>query len=347
MPIETRSCVLLLLAFLPFTSPASAQQKTLAVQPSGKIYMDVVVTQRSGPSVPGLQQQDFTLFDNGAPQPITSFHALGGSQAPIEVILLVDAVNVPYERIPYERDQIDKFLRANKGRLAHPTTLAIFTDNGTQIQDGASSDGNALSISLDKAAIGLRTIRRSSGFYGADERVQLSLDALRQLAAREATRPGRKIILWVSPGWPLLSGPRIDLSWKQRQRIYAEIVNLSTALRQARVTLYSVDPIGVSESLLRTSYYKEFVKGISTPNDVLLGDLSLQVLATQTGGLVLNASNDIAAQLQQCIADTDAYYELSFDPPPADYSDEYHRLEIRMAKPDLTARTRQGYYSQP
>jgi VWFA-related protein len=231
--------------------------------------------------------------------------------------------------------------------LAHPTTLAIFTDNGTQIQDGASSDGNALSISLDKAAIGLRTIRRSSGFYGADERVQLSLDALRQLAAREATRPGRKIILWVSPGWPLLSGPRIDLSWKQRQRIYAEIVNLSTALRQARVTLYSVDPIGVSESLLRTSYYKEFVKGISTPNDVLLGDLSLQVLATQTGGLVLNASNDIAAQLQQCIADTDAYYELSFDPPPADYSDEYHRLEIRMAKPDLTARTRQGYYSQP
>ena len=346
MPIETRFCVLLL-AFLPFTAPASAQQNTPAGQSPAKLSLDVVVTQSSGPPVPGLRQQDFTLFDNKTPQPITSFHALGGSQAPIKVILLVDAVNVPYERIPYERDQIDRFLRANNGHLAHPTTLAIFTDNGTQIQEDASSDGSALSSSLDKAAIGLRTIRRSSGFYGADERVQLSLDALHQLAAREATRPGRKIILWVSPGWPLLSGPRIDLSWKQRQRIYDEIVNLSTALRQARITLYSIDPIGVSESLLRTSYYKEFVKGVSKPNDVLLGDLSLQVLATQTGGLVLNASNDITAQLQQCVADTDAYYEFSFNPPPADQSGEYHHVEIQVAKPGLTARTRQGYYSQP
>jgi len=345
MPIETRFCALLLLAFLPFTTPASAQGNTPAGQSPAEVYLDVVVTQSSGPPVPGLQKQDFTLFDNKAPQPITSFHALGGSQA--EVILLIDSVNAPYTRIAYERDQIGKFLRANNGHLTHPTTLAIFTDNGTQIQEGASSDGNALSSSLDKAAIGLRTIRRSSGFYGADERVQLSLNALRQLAAREATRPGRKIILWVSPGWPLLSGPRVDLTSKQRQRIYAEIVDLSAAMRQARVTLYSVDPIGVSESLLRTSYYKEFVKGVSKPNDVLLGDLSLQVLAIQTGGLVLNANNDITAQLQQCFADTDAYYELSFAPPPADHSAEYHHVEIQMAKPGLMARTRQGYYSQP
>jgi VWFA-related protein len=118
-------------------------------------------------------------------------------------------------------------------------------------------------------------------------------------------------------------------------------------LRQARVTLYSVNPLGPGESVLRDLYYEEFLKGISKPNDVVFGDLGLQVLATQTGGLALTASNDITAQLQRCIADAEAYYELSFDPPPAEHPDEYHHLEIKMAKPGLTARTRQGYYAQP
>jgi hypothetical protein len=27
--------------------------------------------------------------------------------------------------------------------------------------------------------------------------------------------------------------------------------------------------------------------------------------------------------------------------------DEYHQLQIKLAKPGLTARTRQGYYAQP
>ena len=40
-----------------------------------------------------------------------------------------------------------------------------------------------------------------------------------------------------------------------------------------------------------------------------------------------------------------AYYELSFDPPRAEHPDEYHHIEVQVAKPGLTARTREGYYS--
>jgi VWFA-related protein len=347
MSIETRFCALLLLALLPYAAPARAQQNSVTDESPTRVYLDVVVTSRSGPPVSGLQQQDFTVLDNKTSRAITSFHALGGSQAPVEVILLIDAVNTSYESVVYERQQIDKFLRANNGHLAYPTSLVIFKDTGSQIQDAATTDGNALSADLDHAEIGLRSIRRSSGIYGADERFQLSLKTLHQLAALEGPRPGRKIILWVSPGWPLLSGARIELSAKQQRQIFADVVSLSAVLRQARVTLYSVDPLGPGESVLRDFYYEEFLKGISKPSDVAFGDLGLQVLATQTGGLALTASNDITAQLQRCIADAEAYYELSFDPPPAEHPDEYHHLEIKMAKPGLTARTRQGYYAQP
>jgi VWFA-related protein len=99
--------------------------------------------------------------------------------------------------------------------------------------------------------------------------------------------------------------------------------------------------------MMRTSYYKNFLKGISKPSQVDVGDLGLPVLAIQSGGLALNSTNNIAGLLQECVADSAPYYEISFDPPQAERRDEYHHLEVKLAKPGLTARTRQGYYAQP
>jgi VWFA-related protein len=314
---------------------------------NGKITLDVVVSPKSGPPVADLQQQDFTLLDNNTPQTITSFKAVTGREAPIEVVLVIDAVNASYQTVSVARLEIDKFLRAEGGRLAYPVALVLFTDKGTQGLGGFSTDGNALDAALNEADAGLRSITRSAGFYGATERVHLSIQMLGQLVEQMAARPGRKLMLWVSPGWPLLSGPRIDLDSKQQQQLFADIVNLSTRLLQARVTLYNINPLGNTESLASGSYYKEFVKGISKPSQVQVGDLGLQVLADQSGGLVLNFSNDVASLLRECISDSVPYYEISFDPPPGDKRDEYHHLEIKLAKAGLTARTRQGYYAQP
>ena len=347
MSVNVYRCLFLLVPLL-FVGAALAKQQSPSAQPgTGRILLDVVVTPKSGPPVSGLQQQDFTLIDNKAPQTITTFQAVDGSQAPIEIILLIDAVNASFQSVAYERDQIDKFLRADGGHLAHPIAFAVLTDRGTQIQEGFSSDGNALRGSLDQYTVGLRDIRRSEGFYGAAERLDLSLRGLQELAEREATSPGRKIILWISPGWPLLSGPNVQLDGKQQQQFFANIVNLSTQLRQARITLYSIDPQGTNDIGLRTFYWEEFVKGVSKPSQVQIGDLALQVLATQSGGVAYNSSNDVAAELQKCVADTSSYYEISFDPPPGDQPHEYHQIEIHMAKSGLTARTREGYYSLP
>jgi VWFA-related protein len=346
MSIRTRIGFLLFTPVL-CTAVFFAQQNSQPPSaPASRIDLDVVVTPKSGPAVAGLQQQDFTLFDNKAPQRITSFQARSGSQDPVHIILVIDAVNTAYQTIAYERGQIDKFLRANGGRLAQPTTLAFFTDKGTQLEQGFSSDGNGLSESFDHYDIGLRDVRRSSQ-YEANDRFQLSMTALRELLEQAAKLPGRKMIFWISPGWPILSGPRMDLNYKQQNQIFSTVVGLSTQLRQARITLYSVNPLGSNEGVGRELYYQDFLKGVSKPNQVSVGDLSLQVLAVQSGGLALAADNDVAALLQKCLADTEAYYELSFVPAQADHRDEYHNLLVQVAKPGLTVRTRTGYYAQP
>jgi len=338
-------CPFAMLAQQAHLNAPPAQPASAAV--NGAISLDVVVTEKSGPPVGGLQRQDFTVLDNKSPQTITSFKPVTGREGPIEVIVVIDAVNTAYTTVAVERTGIDKFLQAEGGHLAYPVALVLFTDKGTQMLGDFSSDGSTLSAALAQAEPGLRTSTRSCGFYGAVDSMQLSVKTLGQLVAKEAPRPGRKIILWVSPGWPLLSGPRTQLSAKDQQSIFANIVALSNEMLQARVTLFSVNPLGNSESVGRANYYKDFLKGVSKPSQVTIGNLGLPVLAIQSGALALTFNNDISAMLQQCVADAAPYYEISFAPGPVDQRDELHLVDVQTAKPGLTARARQLYYAQP
>jgi VWFA-related protein len=316
------------------------------------ITLEVQVTDKSGAQVRGLEVQDFTLLDDKVPLKILSLHAVDHS-APastdptVEILLVVDAVNAPFRAVSYERNEIRKFLLQNGGKLAQPVSLLVFADAGSKIQGDSSRDGNALAALYDQYQTGLRSINRSQGFYGATERFDMSLRALHSVAAYEATRPGRKLMIWISPGWPLLSGPNLELTRKEEQQIFNSIVSLSNELRAAGVTLYSIDPLGLADFGVRTSYYEEFLKGVASPRHAQAGDLGLQVLAVQTGGRALNTSNDIAAAISTCTADADAFYVLSFEAPRADHADEYHSLAVAVDRPGVKARTRTGYYAQP
>lgn len=343
-----RTLFFAVLAALP-TAPA---QQPPAVplpgvsSPSQRIKLDVVVNTKSGQPVTALGQQDFTVLDNKSPRPITSFKVMTAAQEPVEVILLIDAVNPPYETVAFMRDSVDKFLKAHEGTLAHPTTIAVVTDQGVEIEKTFSTNGNALSDELEHHVIGLREITRGSQWGGLD-RLNICVKALHQIVASASALPGRKIILWISPGWPLLSGPRLLLTSKQEQHIFDDAVFFSTELRQSSIALYNINPFGVSESLMAANYYQAFLKGLAKPSAAQYGNLGLQVLAVQSGGLSLESNSDVTGLIQRCLTDADSWYEITFDPPPADKPNEYHRIEIQLDHPGLVARTRNGYYSNP
>jgi VWFA-related protein len=338
-------------------TPAKAPEPT---GPDRQIRLDVQVTDKSGAPVRGLQKQDFTVLDDKRPQDIVSFHAVddhtldahtenGGAVSTtdsVEIILVIDAVNASFQTIATERDQIKKFLLRNDAKLDKPTSLVIFSDKGADIQNGFSRDGNVLAKLLDEKATALRSITRSQGFYGAEERFQMSLQTVSSLAAYEGARPGRKLMIWISPGWPLFAGPHIELSAKDAQRLFNSIVGASNDLRRARVTIYSIDPLGMTD-FVRSKYYEEFLKGVSSVSGTWFGNIGLQVLAIQTGGKVLNSTNDITSGIADCVADADAFYVLSFDAARADHPNEYHAIGITVDKAGVKARTRTGYYAQP
>jgi len=353
--MQARSSLLLALfiIFSIFAAPQQSPTQSPASTPQASrgISIDVVVTNKSGKAIPGLQQQDFALLDDKQTQPIVSFQAFDGtgtSSPPQQAIFLIDAVNTGYQSVEFERQQLQKYLQQNASGLPLPTSLVVLSDASAQIQPVPTRDAKALMQALDNNQTGLRSIGRAQGFYGGVERVQLSLDTLGRLAAYEKSQPGRKLLIWLSPGWPLLSGPEVQLSKKAQQGIFNTIVALSASLREARMSVYSIDPLGMADAATgRTVYYKSFVKGVTSPGRVDNGDLGLQVIATQTGGQVLNSSNDLTSLMSQCLEDAKAYYTISFTSPPADGPNEYHNLQIKIDKPGLTARTRTGYYAQP
>ncbi len=151
-------------------------------------------------------------------------------------------------------------------------------------------------------------------------------------------------MICLSPGWPLLSNPNITLTNKDKQGIFDTIVSLSTRLREAGVTLYAVDTLGPTENPSREFYYEAFLKGVRSPRDAQFGNLSLEVLAAQSGGRVLNAGNDVADKIQTCVRDAAAYYVLTFAAPAADSPNEYHAIAVKIDRPKLKVPTQAGYY---
>ena len=333
------------LEYRPRSAPSSLRI------PDGKIKLDVVVDDRAGKPALGLEKRNFKILDNNESREVMSFRAFDGAAVktdpPVEVILVIDMVNLPFPQVATVREQIEQFLKQDGGHLKQPVTVLLLSDAGMQVQPRPSTDGNALAGVVSQIKGSVRVIDSAMGGEGLLERFQLCARQMAAIAENEARKPGRKLLIWVGPGWPMLN--RSDLGYystKDQRRYFDAIVELSTRLREARMVVYSVAPAsGVDPSY--TIMYKEYLKGVRSPKEADSGNLALKVLATQTGGLILGPNNDLAGQVNRCVEDANSFYQISFDPQSAEHTDEFHSLRISVDKPDVTVRTTTGYYNQP
>jgi len=324
--------------------------KNLSI-PEGKIKLDVVVNDASGNPVIGLEPWEFKVLDNGLPRKLISFSRFDGLQTkpepPVEVVLVIDMLNLPFQQVAFVRTQIDAFLRQNGGKLKQPVTVALLTDAGLRIQPRPSTDGNAIASVVDGIKAHINSINSAMGGEGWVERFQRSARAIDNIAQNELKKPGRKLVIWVGPGWPMLNRPSDGYTDQQRRRNFDSIVEISTALREARITMYSVSPVINLQGGQNPMLYRHFLGPVKTANDAESGDLGLKVLVTQTGGKILGPDNDLVSQINRCIDDANAFYRISFDPAPAEHADEYHDLKVVVDKPAVVTRTNAGYYNEP
>lgn len=338
-------------AATPQSSPtlvARSANDASAPAAKGSMRLNVVVTDKGGKNVPGLGVGDFQLLDNGRPMQIMSFKAFGGNAAPAEttatVMIVFDTVNMPFESVSYTREQVGAFLRQNGGHLAFPVSLAFLTNTGMQMQSGAVTDGNELAKHLDETTSSLRTIGNSAGSWGDIERFEYCVKMLATLVESIKDQPGRKLVIWAGPGWPMLSDPGINFSFKGQKQFFDSIVALNTMLREGQIELSS---IAQGMPTAGTYLYESYLKGVKKPTQALPPNLALKVIAVQSGGRAIPPSNDVAAAIGTVVQDAGTYYEITFEPPKPDGPNEYHELKLKVNQAGLAAHTTAGYYGQP
>lgn len=329
-------------------SPPETLLQSAAASPAAMTFT-VEVTDKAGHPVTGLQQSDFSLLDNKSPLSIQAFAAHAPSpQDPESTIILFDNVNMGFGGDSIARDQIMNLLQKPGNHIVFPVSLLMITDTGLRQLGTASSDPQELLATLKKEGGELRDIGRSAGFWGAAEREENAVNALNTLVRAAGEMPGRKQVIWLGPGWPIFDNPTITYTDTELHDVFDEVVLLSNEMTKAQVTLYDVDPLGSRDAgSFRTFAWESFTKPVREWSKALPADLALQVIATHSGGLVLNGSNDVAGEVNRCAEDGAGWYTITFMPQSSEKPDIWHSVDVRLDKPGLIARTRPGYYAQP
>ncbi len=254
---------------------------------------------------------------------------------------------------------IDRLKFALNGRKAIPFTLSstsslmgrndVFKTDAEKYQEERAARGGRKS---DPSSDPNEAINRDSAYHdqkkeAADEDVNTfrenifsngTLGALNQVVRALRALPGRKIAIILSDGLPLKPGPYAA----QAQRKILQLVELAN---RSSVAFYSVNVQGVQapiadaaiESIDDPQRDKSFSGG-STFDD------GLRTLAYGTGGLAFFNNNKTDALLAKSVADNKSYYLIGFDPDDDKFDRLQHKITLRVKRPELQARTRNGFF---
>ncbi len=191
--------------------------------------------------------------------------------------------------------------------------------------------------------------------------MQRALDGLREMVDSLAGLPGRKMLLHLSDGIPMVPGQ--DL-YQAIQQEFADISSLGEAfsrdlsprylqvIAQAnsnRISFYTIDAGGLrtrsgmsaeNETINSHIPVSMAVDGVRAKN--LQG--SLRLMANRTGGRAILNTNDVTAGLERMARDFQNYYSLGYRAPTTDRG-RYHRIEVRLkeSRRGLKVRHRDGY----
>jgi VWFA-related protein len=327
--------------------------------PEGIIHLDVAATDPGGKPLSGLAVKDFTLLDNGVPQRIVSFAASNQpsneNERLTEVVLVLDEVNLSFLQLELFKSQLIQCLRQHGGHLGQPTSIYWSTNAGLYATAAPSTDGQALAeaVAHHSAPRTVWMVPRTHELFKTAEserraRWDHSLRALYTIAIERREKPGRKLLLWMGPGWPTVPAPQ-----EHQSEIFPYLVELSTRIREARMVVSEVTARTEPNASSFQDNYQDYLAGVRTPAELEKpgqdpnSHFALPVLAIQSGGLVLDEPSAISRSIEHCIENERAFYTLSFDPPIAAHPDEYHDLKVQIDAPRLNARTNTGYYDQP
>jgi hypothetical protein len=131
----------------------------------------------------------------------------------------------------------------------------------------------------------------------------------------------------------------------EKAKLLGFVRETSDLMWRGRLAVYTLDPKGLE--VVHENIGSNTPGGFLSPPDTPTGQLVFEQLAPQTGGRIFRGLNDLDAQIATSVEDGDSFYALSYYPSNRVWDGRFRRIRVVMDNPELTARTRTGYYAAP
>jgi len=322
------------------------------------VTLDVVVNDKDGQPVRGLTRDDFTIYEDKLAQPIVSFEATELTSAshhpPVQIhstaeldrvepeapvsIVVLDELTTKFEDQYFARYSLEKYLGKQGEILDQPLMLIARGYHGSEVLlDYTTSRKEVLSaLNRHLAANDFRAADPSS----PDEKILAEFTSLVEIAKATEGHSGHKSLIWIGRGFPGMQ--RSGVVADQNERLDAAIARCTNLLRDARVTLYTIDPAGVSapEQTLDAA-------GSVVMEDPFGTQVGFMQMASATGGQSLHGRNDVDRVIASTVADGEIFYSLAYKPSAAVTNDKptaFRSIKVVVKGGAFLASAREGYY---
>jgi VWFA-related protein len=333
--------------------PTRNPDGTYTIQANTRIViLDVIATDAKGNIVPGLTKSDFHITESGDPQTISNFEE--GStrlpspavdiestadldrlapRSPVNIILL-DEFNTRFEDMAFAQYSLKKYLEKQPDHMVTPTMLIAVSLDKFEVLRDYTQDKQVLLDSLKHHFSGSPWRNTSNSW--ASERYATAFFTLRRVAEAVVGHQGHKNMIWIGRGFPALNFANTPVDTQNRIDTYRQ--QCVNSLRDARVTLTTIDPAGL---LVDPGVYGS----AAAFNDPFGGNYQFAQLAEATGGRTIYGRNDVDAQIGAAAQDGTNFYTLVYHPTDTSRdARKFRKIVVSVDRPGVTLTTREGYY---
>jgi Ca-activated chloride channel homolog len=308
------------------SAPQKRDDQTIRVNVE-MVSLPVVVTTRDGKRVTDLKQEDFRVFEDGIEQQIAGFAA---TDEPVDVALLLDTSGSTEQQLARIQNAAIEFVN----RLHPDDEVAVLSfSEDTKLQQD-------FTIDRDKNEYGIKKTR-SGGCTVEYEAVWLALE--------EVLKPikERKALVLFTDGVDTCSHKAseketLELAKETGATIYSVYYNTEDDLYQKpRVTGTQLPPIIFSPIPTQ-------IPGGPGSNreDYMRGRDYLAKLTEYSGGLVFDGMTDLSSAFENVAKELASQYSIGYYSSNDKHDGKFRKVEIKLNKPGLVARTKKGYYAK-
>jgi VWFA-related protein len=325
---------LLAVALLASITAAQAQQTDDVLKTdTALVQLSVGVVDLQGRAITSLQSNDFVVYEDGVRRPIIHFEP---AETPFSLILLLDMSGSTVNF----RQQIQMAALRFLDALGPEDRVAVVQFNGKGVKSllGFTTDRKRIAYAL--------SIASGSGDTFLYDGLKTSLRDL----AQEGKRRKAVVVLTDGLDTEVRKGDRAAIS-------KAKEAEISSAIRpetnsQLNSVLSDADRQGVTIFPLALPSGDPRRLPLPDPSITAMYGAArsrLQLLADRTGGRLheIRRLDDLARLYVQVAADLHGLYTIAYQPPnPGTHDGRWRAIRVEVARTDLVASTKTGYYAR-